>query len=85
MEIQQASGLKRSIIRRSKCDKLDKALHLCFLQKRAMKTPVSGPILTVKAKFYTKRCMAVAIVLSQIQVILVRIAKGHVLRPVPDG
>ena len=29
--------------------------------------------------------MAAAIVLSHIQVILVRIAKGHVLRPILDG
>ena len=46
MEIQHASGPKRSIIRRSKYDELDKALHLWFLQKRAIGTPVSGPILT---------------------------------------
>ena len=32
MEIQHASGPKRSIIRRSKYDELDKALHLWFLQ-----------------------------------------------------
>ena len=40
LEIQHASGPKRSIIRRSKYDELDKALHLWFLQKRAMGTPV---------------------------------------------
>ena len=44
IEIQHASGPKRSIIRRSKYDKLDKALHLWFLQKQAMGTPVSEPI-----------------------------------------
>ena len=55
IEIQHASGPKRSIIRRSKYDELDKALHLWFLQKRAIGTPVSGPILTAKAKiFYEK-------------------------------
>ena len=85
LEIQHASGPKRSIIRRSKYDKLDKVLHLWFLQKRAMGTPVSGPILTAKAKFYTRSCMAAAaaIVLSQIQVILQ--VKGRALKPVPDG
>ena len=51
MEIQHASGSKRSIITRSKYDELDKALHLWFLQKRAMGMPVSGPILTAKANF----------------------------------
>ena len=40
LEIQHASGPKRSIIRRSKYDELDKALHLWFLQKRAMGMPV---------------------------------------------
>ncbi len=35
LEIQHASGPKRSIIRRSKYDELDKALHLWFLQKWA--------------------------------------------------
>ena len=49
LEIQHASGPKRSIIRRSKYDELDKALHLWFLQKLAMGIPVSGPILTAKA------------------------------------
>ena len=43
IEIQHASGPKRSIIRRSKYDELDKALHLWFLQKRAIGMPVSGP------------------------------------------
>ena len=50
MEIQDTSGPKRSIIRRSKYDELHKALHLWFLQKWAMGTPNSGPILTAKAK-----------------------------------
>ena len=50
MEIQHASGPKISIIRRSKYDELDKTLHLWFLQKQAMGTPLSGPILTTKAK-----------------------------------
>ena len=36
LEIQHASGSKRSIIRRSKYDELDKTLHLWFLQKRTM-------------------------------------------------
>ena len=31
---------KEAFIRRSKYDELDKALHLWFLQKRAMGTPV---------------------------------------------
>ena len=43
LEIEHASGPKRSII---KYEELDKALHLWFLQKRAIGTPVSGPILT---------------------------------------
>ena len=85
MEIQHASGPKRNIIRRSKYDELDMVLYLWFLQKWAMGMPVSGPILTAKAKIYTRSCIAAAIVLSQIQVILVRIVKGHVLRPVLDG
>ena len=55
MEIQHASGPKRSFIRRSKYDELDKALHLWFLQKRAMRMPVSGPILTAKAKISYKK------------------------------
>ena len=38
-----------------------------------------------KSQFYTRSCMATAIVLSQIQVIQVRIAEGLVLRPVLDG
>ena len=50
IEIQHASGPKRSIIRRSKYDELDKALNLWFLQKRTIGMPVSGPILTAKAK-----------------------------------
>ena len=33
MEIQYASEPKRSVIRRSKYDELDKVLHLWFLQK----------------------------------------------------
>ena len=37
LEIQHASGPKR---RRSKYDELDKALHLWFIQKRAMGMPV---------------------------------------------
>ena len=40
LEIQHASGPKRSIIRRSKYEELDKALW--FLQKRAMGMPVSA-------------------------------------------
>ena len=47
LEIQNASGLKRSII---KYEELDKTLHLWFLQKRSMGSPVSGPILTAKVK-----------------------------------
>ena len=54
MEIQHASGSKRSIIRRSKYDELDKALYLWFLQKQAMGMPVSGSILTAKAKILYK-------------------------------
>ena len=42
MEIQHAPGPKRSNIRRSKYYKLDKALHLWFLQKQAMGMPVSA-------------------------------------------
>ena len=34
---------------------MDKALHLWFLQKWAMGTPVSGPILTTKAKILYKK------------------------------
>ena len=33
LEIQHVSGAKRSIIRKSKYEELDKALHLWFLQK----------------------------------------------------
>ena len=67
LEIQHASGPKRSIIRRSKYEKLDKVLYLWFLQKRVIGTPVSGLILTAKAKIYIS-CMAIMIliVLSQI-------------------
>ena len=50
LEIQHASGAKRSIIRRSKYEEWDEALHLWLLQKRAMGTPISGLILTAKAK-----------------------------------
>ena len=54
LEIQHASGPNRSIIRRSKYDKLDKAPYLWFLQKRAMGTSIYGLILTAKAKIYKK-------------------------------
>ena len=36
-------------------DELDKALHLWFLQKRTMRMPVSGPILTAKAKILCEK------------------------------
>ena len=52
---EHASGPKRGIIRRSKNDELDKALHLWFLQKQAMGTPVSGLILTAKTKILYKK------------------------------
>ena len=42
-------------------------------------------MLTAKAKIYTRSYMAATTVLSQIQVIPVRIAKGHVLSPVSHG
>ena len=47
MEIQHASGSKRNIIRRSKYDELDKVFICGFYQ---WEYPVSGPILTAKAK-----------------------------------
>ena len=39
----------------------------------------------LKPELYTRSCVAATIFLSQIQVILLKIAKRHVLSPVPDG
>jgi len=48
------SAKKRCIVRRSNYEDVDKALHLWFLQQRAVGTPISGSILQAKAQtFYS--------------------------------
>ena len=47
--------------------------------------PSLGRFQQQKPELYTRSCVAAAIFLSQIQVILLKIAKRHVLSPVPDG
>ena len=45
---------KHCIVRRLNYEDVDKALHLWFLQQRAVGTPISGSLLQTKAKlFYT--------------------------------
>ena len=46
------SAKKRCIIRRSNYEHVDKALHLWFLQQRAVGTPISGSILQTKAQLF---------------------------------
>ena len=47
--------------------------------------PSLGRFQQQKPELYTRSCVAAAIFLSQIQVIILKIAKRHVLSPVPDG
>ena len=46
------SAKKRCIIQRSNYEHVDKALHLWFLQQRAIGTPISGSILQTKAQLF---------------------------------
>ena len=76
-----ASGPKRSIIRRSNYEELDKALYLWFLQKRATGTLVSGSILTAKAKILYEKLYGN----NDIDYSVTDMSEEHVLRPVQDG
>ena len=48
--IETSEGLKRKSLKLADDEQLDKSLYAWFIQQRSTGTPISGPLLQVKAK-----------------------------------
>ena len=56
--IETSEGLKRKSLKLADDEQLDKSLYAWFIQQRSTGTPISGPLLQVKAKHFSTQLNA---------------------------